>query len=107
MGDIVDLVKDRLVCSELNQLFMLYLDPINKGMPDGATYDTSFSTVPNGIPSIVPPLSSVIQYTASNETITIPSQNIYSINLVVTDNSFQGCISCELKYYLLQVKPLE
>ena len=99
MGDIVDLVKDRLVCSELNQLFMLYLDPINKWIPDGATYDTSFSTVPNGIPSI--------QYTASNETITIPSQNIYSINLVVTDNSFQGCISCELKYYLLQVKPLE
>ena len=36
MGDFVDSVKGRLVCSELNQVFIVHLDPPGKELPDGA-----------------------------------------------------------------------
>ena len=61
VGAIIDLVKGQLVCSELNQVFMLHLDPPGKGLTDGTTYDTYFVTVPDGFFSNVLPLSSLLQ----------------------------------------------
>ena len=40
MGVVVDWVNGQLVCSELDQVFMLQLDPSGKELLDGATYDT-------------------------------------------------------------------
>ena len=36
---------------------MLQLDPPGKELPDGANFDNSFATVPDGVPSNVPTLS--------------------------------------------------
>ena len=44
MSTVVDLIKGKLVCLELNQIFMLQLDNSGKGLSNGATYDTSFAT---------------------------------------------------------------
>ena len=41
----VDLVQGQLICSELNQWFILQLDPPGKILPDGANFDTTFTTV--------------------------------------------------------------
>ena len=86
---------------------MLQLDPPSKGLPSDATDDTSFATVSDGVPYNVLRISSPIQYTFSNGTMTHVAQNNYFNNLVVTDHCFQGCISCELVYHPPQVKPLE
>ena len=70
MGDVVDLVIGQLVYSKLDQVFMLQLDPLCKGLPDVVTYDTSFATMPDGTHSNVLSLSSPVQYIASDGTIT-------------------------------------
>ena len=98
MGAIVDLVKGQLRCSELNQEFMLQLDPPGKGLPDGTQFDSSNTSVPAGVSSNVPSLASTLQYTSSDGIITPVIQNNVSNNLVVTDTSFHGCISRELVY---------
>ena len=90
MGGVVDWVNGQLICSELDQVFMLQLDPSGKELLDGATYDTFFATVPGGIPSNVLPLFSSIQYTTFDERITTFSLNTYSSNLVVTNNYFKA-----------------
>ena len=99
MGAVVDLVKGQLGCSELNQEFMLQLDPPGKGLPDGTQFDSSNSSVPAGVSSNVPSLASTLQYTSSDGIITPVIQNTFSNNLVVTDTSFHGCISRELVYH--------
>ena len=99
MGKFVDLVQGQLNCSELKQEFNLQLDPPSKVLFDETKFDTSFTTIPDDVPSNIPPFSSPLQYTSSNGTITPVSQQTYSNNLVVTDNSFQGCISRDLVYH--------
>ena len=47
----MDLINGRLFCSEINQVLILQLDPLAKYLPNGANYDTSFATVPDGVPS--------------------------------------------------------
>ena len=98
MGAVVDLVKGQLRCSELDQEFMLQLDPPGKGLPDGTEIDSLNSSVPAGVPSNVPPLASTLKYTSSDGIITTVIQNTFSNNLVVTDTSFHGCVSRELVY---------
>ena len=78
---------------------MLQLDSPGKGLPDSANFDTYFTTVPDGVPSNVPPLSSSLQYTSSDVTTFFVSQYTYSNNVVVTNNYFQGCISRGLVYH--------
>ena len=92
MGAVFDLVQDQFKCSELNKEFNLKLDPPGKGLSDGIIFDTSFTTVPGGVSSNVTPLFSPLQYTSSDSTITSESQQTYSNNLVLTDNSFQGIV---------------
>ena len=94
IGDVVDLFKGQLVYSELNQVFILKLDPSGKGLPDVAIYDTFLLLCLVVFFSNVLPLLSPIQCTISDETITYVSQNKHSSDLVVTDYSFQGCILC-------------
>ena len=60
MGTIFDLVKGKLVFSELNQHLMLQLDPPGKTLPDGANFDTSFAIVLDNVTSNVLPLSSIL-----------------------------------------------
>ena len=101
MGTVFHILQGQLKCSEFNQEFNLQLDPPGKRLPDGINFDTSFTTVPDGVPSNVTPLSSSLQYTSSDSTMTPVSQHTYSNNLVVTDNYFQGCISRVLVYHPL------
>ena len=82
MGDVSDLIRGQLVCLELNQVFMLHLDPSRKGLLDGATYNTVFDTVPDGVPSNVLLLSLPIQYTVSDKTITPVSQILILVTLL-------------------------
>ena len=89
MGTIVDLVNGQLRCSELNQDFMLQLDPPGKGLPDITNFDSSTASVPSGVPSNVPPLTSTLQYSSSDGIITPVPQNDFSNNLVVADTSFR------------------
>ena len=77
---------------------MLQLDPPGKGLPDGTEYDSLSTSVPADVPSNVPPLTSTLQFTSSDGIATPVLQNIFSINLVVTDTSFHGCVSRELMY---------
>ena len=86
MDDVVNLVKDQLVCSELNQVFMLQLNPLDNGLLDSATYDVA--TMHGSVPSNILSVYSPIQYTSCDGTINPVSQNIHSRNLVVTDNYF-------------------
>ena len=78
---------------------MLQLDSPDKGLPDSANFDTYFTTVPDGGPSNVSPLSSSRQYTFSDVTTFFVSQYTYSNNVVVTNNYFQGCIYRGLVYH--------
>ena len=98
MGAVVHLVKGQFRCSELNQEFMLQLDPPGKGLPDGTEFDSSGTSVPAGVPTNVPPSTSTLQFNSSDGIATPVLQNIFSINLVVTDTSFHGCVSRELVY---------
>ena len=70
MCAVVDLVKGQLRCSELNQEFMLQLDPPDKGLPDGTEFDSSNTLVHDGVPYNVPSLASILQYTSSDGIIT-------------------------------------
>ena len=98
MGAVVDLVKGQFRCSELNQEFMLQLDPPDKGLPDETEFDSSNTSVPVGVPSNIPPLLSILQYNSSDGIITPVKQYTFSNNLVVTDTSFHGCVSREFVY---------
>ena len=88
MGVVIYLVQCQLKCSELSQVFMLQLDPPGKRLPDGTSFDTSFTTVSEGVLSNVPPLSSCLQYTSSDGIITPVSRQNYSNNIVVADDYF-------------------
>ena len=94
IGDVVDLFKRQLICSKLNQVFILKLDYPVKGLPDVAIYDTFLLLCLVVFFSNVLPLLFPIQCTISDETITYVSQNKYSSDLVVIEYSFQGCILC-------------
>ena len=58
-------------------------------------------------PTNIPPLSSPLQYTTSNDIITPIPQNTYSSNLDITYNHFQGCISRDVLYPPKNLKPSE
>ena len=88
LDTVIDLVKCRLVYLEINQDFILQVDPSGKGLP-GVANDDIFSTESDRFSSNVLPLSSPLQFTISDGTIPPVSQNNYSSNLVVTNNSFQ------------------
>ena len=60
MDAIIGLVTCQLRCSELNQEFMLQLDPPGKGLSDGTEFDSSNISVPSGVLSNVPPLTSTL-----------------------------------------------
>ena len=62
---------------------MFQLGPLDKGLPDGANYNTSFDIVSDDVPSNVSPLSSSLQCTTSNGTIIPVFQTTYSRNFVV------------------------
>ena len=97
---VVDLVNDQLDYKELNSVFPLQLDPPGKGLPDGASYDSFFNAVPDGILThVLTKDCSTLQYTASNGTISSVSEATCSSNIVVNDRSFQGCISRKLVYH--------
>ena len=66
IGAVVVLVKGQLRCSELNQEFILRLDPSGKGLSDGTEFDSSNTSVPADVPSNVSPLTSTLQYTSSD-----------------------------------------
>ena len=78
MGTIVNLVKDQLVRSEFNQVYMLQFDSPGKGLLDSVTYASSFANIPGGIFSNVTPLFSLIQCTASDGTTFLPLK-IYTL----------------------------
>lgn len=78
MGTIVNLVKDQLVRSEFNKVFILQLDSPGKGLLDSVTYESYFATIPGGIFSNVIPLFSLIQCTTSDGTIFLPLK-IYTL----------------------------
>ena len=63
MAVVVDLTHSQRKCSELNQEFMLQLDPLGKGIPDGDNFDIFCTTVSDGVISNVPSLSFPLQYT--------------------------------------------
>ena len=84
---------------------MLQLDPLIKGSPSGANFDTTYTTVPGCVMSNGTPLSSPLQYTTADGTITTVSKHTYSNNLVVTDNDFQWCIYHDLVYHPPTHKP--
>ena len=46
------------------------LDPSGKGLPSVTNFNASLTTIPDGVPSNVPNLSSSLQYISSNDTIT-------------------------------------
>lgn len=100
---VVGLLKGQLICLELDEAFMLQLDPLGKGLPTGANFGNYFVTEPNGIPS-TPSLLLISQYTATDGTIDPVSKITYSSNIIVTDKQFNGCISRELVYHLRQPK---
>ena len=100
IATVVDLVNGQLRCSELNQQFMLQLDPPDKGLPNGTNFDSSTTSVPADVPPNVPPLTSTLQYTSSDSITTPVPHNNFFDNLVVTDTSFHGCVSRELVYNL-------
>ena len=51
-GAVINLVNSQLDYKELNSVFPLQLDPPGKVLPDGASYDSFFNAVPDGIPTI-------------------------------------------------------
>ena len=104
---VLDLVQDQLKYSELNQKFNLQLHPLDKGLPDETNFDTSFTTIPDGISSDGTPLSVFFQNTSSEGTMIPVSQQTYSNNRVVTDNYFQGCRYRVLEYHLPNHKTSE
>ena len=100
MGFVFDLVNGQLDCKELNSVFPLQIDPSEKGVSDGASYDSFSNAVPDGIPTnVLIKDCSTLQYTTSNGTIAPVSQSTYSSNIVANDSSIQGWISRELVYH--------
>ena len=78
MGTVVNLVKGKLVYSELNNESLIQLDPPGKGLIDSTTFHSFSAVVPDCIPSNVPTLVCLpLQYTASDDTISPVSQATY------------------------------
>ena len=83
---------------------MLQVHPLGKGLSDDTNLETTFETMPSGLSSNFPPLSSPLQYTPFNGTNTPVSYTNYLINLINTSSSLKGCISCKLIYHPTQHK---
>lgn len=93
MGTIVNLVKDQLVRSEFNQVFILQLDSPGKGLLDSVTYESSFANIPVGIFSNVTPLFSLIQCTTSDGTTFLPIKIYTLVSLSYRSFSSRLCLT--------------
>ena len=104
----VDSMECQLVCSEMNEEFSLHLDPLGNGLSDSAIFDSFSAVVSNGFSSNISTLEYLLlQYTASDSTISQVSQATYFSNIAVKDSCCQCCISWELVYHSHQVKSSE
>ena len=65
VGELIDLVKGGLICSEINQTFPLTLDPSGKGLPEGIVFDNSTPIIPQGMSTNIKPTPSLLHYTGS------------------------------------------
>ena len=87
MGATLNLPLGKIVCSEFYFPFLLLLDPIGKGLPDGVYFSDSKLSISRGIPSN---LNSLIQYTTMDgDTASSPNKETPSDNIVVHDSFFQ------------------
>ena len=49
LGGFINLVKADLMCSKINRIFPLPLDPPSKGLPGGIVFDNINPIVPQGV----------------------------------------------------------
>ena len=46
LGRQINIVKEELICSEINRIFPLNLDPLGKGLHDGIIFDNITPIIP-------------------------------------------------------------
>ena len=100
LGNLIDLFKDKFVCSRVNRSFPLTLDPPGKELLEGVVFDNSTSTIPYGVVTKIIPDPSLSCYTPSEDYALSSSSTSYSDNIIVYDKLFQGNMSRNIEYIL-------
>ena len=88
LGGLIDLVKGKFYCSELNRTFPLTLDPPGKKLPDGVVFDHSTPTIPQGVFSTVQPATSLFYYTSAEGRTRSRFSTSYSDHIIVHEKLF-------------------
>ena len=85
----IDLIKQKLSCSEINHGFNITLDSPGKGLPEGIAFDnTTPTTLPGTYYNIETELSS-LHYTSAEGHIISSPQTISFNNMIVKGNFFR------------------
>ena len=98
LGDLIDLVKGVFVCSEINCIFPLTLDPSGKELPDEVVFDNSTPTIPVGVSTNVRPNPSLLHYTSAEGRVLPSYATNYSEHIIVHDKLFRGNVSRDIEY---------
>ena len=96
MGATLNLLIGKIICSELNFLFPLLLDPTGKGLSDGICTLDSNLCVPLGVLSN---LTSLVHYIAMDGFANSnPNQVTSSNNIMLQDSFYHGSVSRNLSF---------
>ena len=98
LGDLIDLGEGIFVCSELNRTFTLTLDMPGKKLPDGVVFDSSNSTIPQGLATNIHSGPSLLHYTSVEGHAIFSFSTNYSNHIIVYDKFVHGNISRDLEY---------
>ena len=88
IGGSINLVKGKIVCSEIDRTFALSLEPPGKGLPNGVVFDNSTPTIPEGVPTNIKPNPSLLHSTSAEGHIVTNSFPNYSENIIVRDSFY-------------------
>ena len=96
LGEFIHLVKGKFICSEINRVFPLTLDPLVKGLSESIVFDNSTPIIPQGLYNNVKANPSLCHYTFDEGHDFHHSLPTYSDNIIVHDKFFEGDVSREL-----------
>ena len=94
----LNLVTGEFICSGINQICPLTLDPPGKETPEGVVFDNNTPIIPQGVSTTLKPNPFLLHYTSAEGRALQHSFPTYSDNILVHDKYFEGDVLRELEY---------